>query len=424
MTMPEDAPMDFAEVSDTLQLPATHACWQTYWAETREAAAGFAPQFTEAAQREACALAHVCEEATQSLMNARVALDEHPALAALAAHLAVLLHQPSACEAELPASFPPLPPQLGAAAHAFYAWVALAGVAPLRARHGALGVPREITVDTLRDLNRAMTDYHAAQGAWGLDKPGRLAPIFTAHCFELGGLQFSRGAWRDDYHFFRNTLEPGVVALTGDGRFYDATGRQCMPAPGGDTWEAHFHLGHKIIRGNPVTPDGCAIAAMVSLPTVEWVPVLRPGVPILEVTVPEPAATTHEIRRGAFERAHAFFAMYFPEEGFAAFTLQSWLLDPQWAQFLPANDPLVALQRDFYLLPGVHTCSVAMQWGGDPRRLARLREIAAAAGGWRDTPGVILVGDETRESGWYREITQNTPWVSRGFSAAGHAPEP
>jgi hypothetical protein len=422
--MPTDAQMNFAEVAAALQLPAAHEVWQAAWPETRATAQEFAPQFTETALREAGALAHLGEEATASLLNARAALDDNPALAALAAHVAVRLHRPETCAGAPPEAFPPMPAHLGAAAHAFYAWVALAGVAQVRARHREVGIPREITADTLRDLNRAMTDYHDAHGVWGLDRAERLRPLFTAHRYELGGLQFSRATWKDDYHFFRNTLEPGVVAFTGDGRSFDATGRQCMPAPGGDAWEAHFHLGHKIIRGNPVTPAGRAITEMVSLPTVEWVPVLRPGVPVLEVSIPEPAATTHEIRRSAFERAHAFFAMYFPEEGFAAFTLQSWLLDPQWEQFLPAQDPLVALQRDFYLLPGVHTCSVAVQWGGDPARLARLREIAAKAGGWRDTPGVILVGDETRESGWYRQIAQDTPWVPRGFSRENRAASP
>lgn len=420
--MSTNALTDFVAVAEALKLSEAHACWQDAWEATHAVASDFLEQLNETALREACEFAHLEPAAAEAVLGERTALDAAPALAALAAHVAAVIHAGDTCGTPVPGHCPPLPEHLGATTSMFYAWVALAGVAQLRERHRAQGIPREITADTLRDVGREMARYRASRGHWGLEDPAQLVPHFRANLFELGSLQFCRSTWELDYHFFRDTLEPGVVAFTGEGRCFDPTGRLCACSSEQETWEAHFHVGHKIIRGNPVTPAGHAIAEMVSLPTVQWEPALRPGMAVLAVRVPEPCTASADMRREAFQRAHGFFAMYFPQERYAAFTLQSWMLDARWAQYLPEDDPLLTFQRDFYLLPGAGTCRVELPATGDPVRRALLQGIANEAGAWRDTPGVILAGDEAREPAWYRRVTQDTPWVPKETSRdANHA---
>ncbi|MGH3488611.1 MAG: acyltransferase domain-containing protein [Actinopolymorphaceae bacterium] len=53
----------------------------------------------------------------------------------------------------------------------------------------------------------------------------------------------------------------------------------------------------------------------------------------------------------SFVRAREFFPRHFPEEPVAFFGCESWLMDPQLAEYLPENSRLVQFQRRFQLLP-------------------------------------------------------------------------
>jgi hypothetical protein len=75
---------------------------------------------------------------------------------------------------------------------------------------------------------------------------------------------------------------------------------------------------------------------------------LRPGTPVLAVHVPHfygplSAAACDE----SFARAVAFFPRHFPEERYEVAVCNSWLLDPQLAEYLPAESNIIRFQRRF-----------------------------------------------------------------------------
>lgn len=53
----------------------------------------------------------------------------------------------------------------------------------------------------------------------------------------------------------------------------------------------------------------------------------------------------------SFALAGEFFARHFPEEPVGLFSCESWLMDPQLAEYLPEDSNIVRFQRRFHLLP-------------------------------------------------------------------------
>jgi hypothetical protein len=70
------------------------------------------------------------------------------------------------------------------------------------------------------------------------------------------------------------------------------------------------------------------------------------GVHIPEGEPLDPAAS-----QASFDLARQFFPSHFPEESVTCFSCYSWLLDDQWAQYLPDTSNIVQFQRRFHLLP-------------------------------------------------------------------------
>lgn len=78
----------------------------------------------------------------------------------------------------------------------------------------------------------------------------------------------------------------------------------------------------------------------------------RRGDTALGVHIPESGPMTHEACEESFRRAREFYDRYFPEEGYRYAICSSWLLDPQLAEYLPADSNIVRFQRRFQLVPG------------------------------------------------------------------------
>lgn len=80
---------------------------------------------------------------------------------------------------------------------------------------------------------------------------------------------------------------------------------------------------------------------------------IAPGASVLGVHIPQSGPLDDGECEASFATARAFFARYFPDEPYAAATCGSWLLDPQLAEYLPAESNIVRFQRRFSLVPGM-----------------------------------------------------------------------
>jgi hypothetical protein len=73
----------------------------------------------------------------------------------------------------------------------------------------------------------------------------------------------------------------------------------------------------------------------------------------LSVHIPESGPMSPDACDASFDRARSFFPRHFPDDGpIEWFRCFSWLLDPQLAEYLPAESNIVQFQRRFSLKPG------------------------------------------------------------------------
>jgi hypothetical protein len=176
--------------------------------------------------------------------------------------------------------------EAGDVAGPWFALLVLAAVRPYTAAyHRRLGVPEDVTRRTLADVGRHMAVHARRHGTPGLANTRWLARHFRGVLYQLGRLQFE------------------------------------MTRLGGRTGRALAEAG---------VADG-------------------PGSPVLAVHIPDFSGPLDAAACDAsFARAAEFFPRHFP--GGAAYsvaTCHSWLLDPQWAEYLGADSRILAFQRRF-----------------------------------------------------------------------------
>src|SRR5262249_14834788 len=142
-----------------------------------------------------------------------------------------------------------------------------------------------------------------------------------------------------------------VLALSEDGVRYRTDGRpdrtDGVNDPG-STWTAHHLDDGQEVRGYPILPAGTVMQREVRLSRREWQLILKRGDPILEMHIPRSGPLDLDLCRRSMEEALAFFPRHFPDRPFVAFSLWSWILDPQLQAMLPDTSNLVRFQREFY----------------------------------------------------------------------------
>lgn len=79
--------------------------------------------------------------------------------------------------------------------------------------------------------------------------------------------------------------------------------------------------------------------------------VFNRGDGVLHVHIPEGDGFTPAACEAAFHQARRFFLRHYPDEPIERFVCRSWLLDEQWAAYLPETSNIVQFQRRFHLDP-------------------------------------------------------------------------
>lgn len=167
-------------------------------------------------------------------------------------------------------------------------WFALLVFAAARpyaaAYHREIGVPDEVSRRTLADVGRHVAVHRRRFGMGGLANVWWLVRHFRGGLYQLGRLQFERT------------------------RLGGTTGRALAEAGVG----------------------------------------VGPGTPVLDVHIPDFSGPLDAAACDAsFAAAREFFPRHFPDEPYALATCYSWLLDPQWAQYLAEDSNILRFQRRF-----------------------------------------------------------------------------
>jgi hypothetical protein len=102
---------------------------------------------------------------------------------------------------------------------------------------------------------------------------------------------------------------------------------------------AIFELGRLQYQRGRLEPE---VAQVIGVPEGTW---------RLSLHIPESGPLTPEACDASVAEARAFFPRHFPDEPYTIVTCGSWLLDPQLAEYLPADSNMVRFQRRFTLTP-------------------------------------------------------------------------
>lgn len=182
---------------------------------------------------------------------------------------------------------PLLPSRLATMGRYFPVFAFVAALPHVRAYHQEHAVPDDISRRTLADLGRHMALYRRRFGTGGLLVPFWIQLHFRGEIYQLGRLQFQRATLGQD-----------------TGTAVEAAGLKT--GPGGPELEVHIPD-----FSGPLTPAACD---------------------------------------ASLARAREFFPRHFPTESYQVAGCYSWLLDPQLAEYLPAESNILRFQRRFRLV--------------------------------------------------------------------------
>ncbi len=351
--------------------------------------------------------------------------DRLPALRRLAAHLHHrLATSPFAHPIEL--AWPRLPADLGEGSQFALLHVLLARVPALLAFHRKIGIPEQVSLDTLDDVLVWIEDHRRKHGSLGFSNPGWLTTHITGRIYRLGRLQFEMVPFWYDVHVHRRRRPdsgcqgPQVITLAGDGCRFRADG-QYADADGGagrgdadDAFTSRYGVDERHITGHPITARGAAMREPVSLDAAAWEHVLGASAPALSVHIPATGAMDHDQCGESMRRAAPFFTRHFPRWNAAAFACASWLLDATLEELLPPSSNIVRFLGEFHLLPHPRACDAQMLervFGGP---LGDLDAAPCASSLQRAIVAHLRAGKRLREAGGFM-LVDDLEWGARVY---------
>ena len=355
---------DADRVFAALGMPEAAELWRDGWALSQ---ASYDPEnvffLKPTFVREACLTLGMTAQLREAMEASLAAFEEQPELKRLAWHWHCL-YFPESGQAgglpverrnDLPRSWTPLPEDRMKAVGLFDALVLISALTRIRGFHKAKGIPDDISLDTLTDLELCIRRYRSRRGHWGLDVTHWLLQHFTGRIYKLGRLQFNFNRFQYDFHAFRRVRDGRVMVLAGDGMCFRTDGffndTNGIPDPAG-AWTAEFTANGELIRGHPVSAARGAVQRKpVELRATDWKEVLRKGDPTLGVHIAATGPMDHAACGESFRTAVDFFTKRFPEHVWEAFVCGSWLLDRQFEDYLAATSNIVRFLQEYYLFP-------------------------------------------------------------------------
>ncbi len=347
----------FTDVIEAAGLYEQGAIWSAAWPDSQASFRindlyFFQPHWIE----ESLAKLHMPETINAAFRKSQPFFAQNPALQRLAWHCHHSMTQPGFDPATLSA-WPLLPPSLGPDAAMFYAFVCLAGLPQLERLHRQRGIDPSITYDTLADFALWMEHYHRQHGVWGLSNTilGWVNGYLGDRLIKLGRLQYSHpSTFPYDFHVYRNRHDRRILTLAGDGMQFRPDGQfdgANKISAGNQSWTSRWTVTSSEIKGQVITRMGEAQPATVILAAGEWEEILNSTSQVRAVHIPACGPLSHSACQESLRQACTFLPAHYPETSFCAFTCVSWLMDNQFARYLPETSNILQFQRNFHLHP-------------------------------------------------------------------------
>jgi hypothetical protein len=364
---------DLNVLAGSLGLGGIPKSWHASWPNSLHACPQANPSFLEPGYVDRInTWLHLSKDAYSTLAKAVSRIAKRSDLRLLAWHCHRLMFEEAIPEDFY--SWPMPDAAMGELAPVFYAVALLPEVPKLAAKHGKRGIPAEVTVNTLKDIDLWLCNYKEKHGRKGLVELGWFSNHFAEKLYRLGRLQYEPQAFGGRIKVFRRisdgaltVFSEGGIRFSPDGEV-DGTNGVFNP----NAWESVFEQNKKTVRGNPIPGSGRASREVIEIAAEEWALVLSRGDAILNIHIPADGKMDYTLCLESFSKALEFFPMYRPDVQFKGFACHSWLLDPDLGRLLPADSNIVRFQREFYLYPVLGDDSQMFErvFGGKPADLS------------------------------------------------------
>jgi len=235
----------------------------------------------------------------------------------------------------------------------FYLLIGMAMIPRTRAIHATMHVPVDVTRETCLQVSCFADNFRRGRhGRLGLfrDQLFWMRNYTEGKLFRLGRFEYKLEPMEPFVHVFRHREKALTVALSGDGRWYNAAG-YAVQLGTADSWQASLAISDEEARGFPIHPAGHALRHEVRLPRSEWDYYVKPGDWMLDTHIPSGGQMTPEKCLDTMRRGVEFFRRMFPDKPFNSFWCHSWIFGPQLEKVLPETANLVKYMRELYLYP-------------------------------------------------------------------------
>lgn len=342
----------------------TPESWSRVWDAAEAAYPGpDLPCLTEAFLDEALALMAADAEIMEVLKQAQAAIRRSPDLCRLVWHWQYRMYvAPDVRDySRWPLPLPLLP-----------VFALLSGLPDLLTQQQQLGIPQEVTRETLSDIAIWMRTYRRRTGEWGLTEIGWLLHHFRGRLYRLGRLQFEFVHCPTGIRLLRHRTTRAVQLVSGAGIRYRDDGFVELNDDAAGGWVAQLDTTEDALTGHAITADGRAARQCSTFSWKEWHEEIAPGDPLLNVHIPEVGKMDYDQCGASFWQALDFFPRHFPEFQFVGFICDSWLLDPALPRLLPSSSNIVRVQREYRLFPIKANDGQTFErvFGGRPANLA------------------------------------------------------
>lgn len=255
------------------------------------------------------------------------------------------------------ANWPDFKDQLGDQGGIFYLLVSLGMVPLIREHHKRMGIPEQITVDTVGQVKCYSENYqrgHDGRHGAYLCQINWLRHYVLEPYFRIGRFEYWLKKHNGAVVVYRNRKTGAVVALSkADVRFneHGYHFRECDGLGEANAWTSTLQEKDDAAVGNPISPLGMVLRKEIRLPLSEWEPALREGDRVLDLHIPPGGGMKMEVVAESKRQAAAFFEKHFPDEPWAAMVCVSWMFNTQLEEILAPESNLVRYMREVYLCP-------------------------------------------------------------------------
>ncbi|MBR4674729.1 MAG: DUF5596 domain-containing protein [Victivallales bacterium] len=250
----------------------------------------------------------------------------------------------------------PLPIQLGEEdKHLFYLFCALGFIPDVWKYHKSIGIPEEITYNTIRKFKEHGETYNKAEMGYIGMTSGRL--YWLSHymhipMFRLGRLEYWLQHSNLRYYVWRRESDKLTVAfpdpeviVTQEG--YPRSSADDQNAP---TWTTQYEVTATEVKGTPFLPNGFLSPKTVTLPRSEFKLIFQPKDVVAAMHIPFGGGLTPQKARESLGAVKPFFDTYFPEMRVKLIQCRSWIFGNHLEKVLAPDANLLDLQHNIYLM--------------------------------------------------------------------------